>query len=59
MRLKTAEAYVKVLTGASGGEAMQRNVNHSIGLTGNVLGLGPAFKLRFKVYYLPGLLQLV
>ena len=48
LRLKTAEVYVKVLTGDSSENAAQR-CNHQLSLAVAVLGLGPTFTLQVKV----------
>jgi hypothetical protein len=49
LRLKTAEAYVKVLTGQSAGENGVGAANRHLGLTAAVIGLGPHFRLQLKV----------
>ena len=50
MRLKVAEAYVKVLTGARGNGSGEENPsNRQLGLTAVVNGLGPVFQLVIQV----------
>ena len=50
LRLKTAEAYVKVLTGgAGGGENGAARANHQLSVSAAVVGLGPRFRLQLKV----------
>lgn len=48
MRLKVAEAYVKVLSG-KGGASQDKPANSQVSLSAVVNGLGPVFQLVIKV----------
>lgn len=49
MRLKVAEAYVKVLSGGHNGGGKEKPSNSQIGLNAVVNGLGPMFQMVIQV----------
>lgn len=49
LRLKTAEAYVKVLAGEGAGENGSAVTNSLLAITAVVRGLGPHFQLQIQV----------
>jgi hypothetical protein len=49
LRLKTAEAYVKVLTGESGAGSASDKANFQVSLAVTIIGLGPDFQVVAKV----------
>jgi hypothetical protein len=52
LRLKTAEAYVKVLTGEAGGGQGPDKTYSQVSLTVTIVGLGPDFQVVAKVPHL-------